>query len=533
MSTQQAQWDNGFRVARRHHDTILVIDFGSQYTQLIARRLREQGVFCEILPFDADLRLLENGEFAPKGIVLSGGPESVTTKDAPSVDSAILNSQVPILGICYGMQAVVTQLGGNTQYSPKREFGYAELKQLGDNPLLNDLGKGNRVWMSHGDQVSKLPLGITASAKTATCPVAACKDSNNKFFGLQFHPEVTHTEHGAEILRRFAIEVCGCKSTWTPSYIVTEKISQIRDTVGSEKVLLALSGGVDSSVTAALLERSIGEQLECVFVDTGLLRKNEVNDVLKLFSKLDSFQLNLTVVDAKQRFFKELEGVADPEEKRKLIGRLFIDVFEEEAKKHKGSQWLAQGTIYPDVIESAATQYGKAHVIKSHHNVGGLPDRLQLKILEPLRELFKDEVRALGTELGLPDAVIRRHPFPGPGLAVRIPGTFRSEFIPILQEADSIFLHELRQSGWYDQVSQAFVVFLSVRSVGVGGDQRVYDYVVALRAVTTVDFMTAEWAKLPYELISNVSNRIVNEVPGISRVVYDVTSKPPATIEWE
>ena len=533
MSTELAQWDNGFSVARRHHDAILVIDFGSQYTQLIARRLREQGVYCEIVPFDADLSFLDEGGFLLKGIVLSGGPESVTTDDAPSVNSTLLTSRLPILGICYGMQAVVSQLGGKTQYSTKREFGHADLTLLEENPLLYGLGPSARVWMSHGDQVTELPPDITISAHTTTCPIAACMATNEKFFGLQFHPEVTHTEHGGEILRRFAIEVCGCKPTWTPSYIVAEKTEQIRATVGTEKVLLALSGGVDSCVTAALLDRAIGEQLECVFVDTGLLRKNEVNDVLNRFTQSSSLNLNLTVVDAQQRFYEELEGVADPEAKRKLIGKLFIDVFENEAQKHQGSQWLAQGTIYPDVIESAATKYGKSHVIKSHHNVGGLPDRLQLKILEPLRELFKDEVRALGTELGLPVSMIQRHPFPGPGLAVRIPGVFRREFVPILQEADAIFLEELRQSGWYERVAQAFVVFLSVRSVGVGGDQRVYDYVVALRAVTTVDFMTAEWAQLPYDLISKVSNRIVNEVRRISRVVYDVTSKPPATIEWE
>ena len=533
MSSKLAHAGDEFSIARRYHDAILIVDFGSQYTQLIARRLREQGVYCEIVPFDADFSNLTSHEFAPKGFVLSGGPESVTTHSAPKVKTEILDSQLPILGICYGMQALVSQFGGKTQYSSKREFGHADLVLLGEDPLLSGIGTTTPVWMSHGDQVTELPSGVTVSAKTSTCPIAACKASNGKFFGLQFHPEVTHTKHGAEILRRFAVEVCECEPTWTPSHIVSEKTTEIRATVGAEKVLLALSGGVDSCVTAALLDRAIGEQLECVFVDTGLLRKNEVNDVVNQFTASDALKLNLTVVDAKQQFSKALEGVADPEVKRKIIGRLFIDVFESEARKHPSVQWLAQGTIYPDVIESAASKFGKSHVIKSHHNVGGLPDRLQLKILEPLRELFKDEVRALGEELGLPDSIIKRHPFPGPGLAVRIPGEFRPQFIPILQEADAIFLEELRQSGWYDRVAQAFAVFLSVRSVGVGGDQRVYDYVIALRAVTTVDFMTAEWAKLPHELISKVSNRIVNEVSGISRVVYDVTSKPPATIEWE
>lgn len=517
--------------AHHGYDAILVIDFGSQYTQLIARRLREIGVYCEIHPYDHEDNLV--GAVAPKGIVLSGGPESVTSGETPRIHDSLLRSDIPMLGICYGMQAMVSQCGGTIELARHREFGLSELTVCGDSEFLDGCESSLNVWMSHGDRVTELPPDMRAIATTSSSPIAACSSIDGKRIGVQFHPEVTHTDRGNDMIQRFALNVCGCKPTWTPDHIVNDILDRIRDQVGTEKVLLGLSGGVDSSVLAALLQRAIGDQLTCILVDTGLLRKNEVEIVTRQFESTKAFSLNLDVVDASTRFLNALEGIEDPETKRKIIGKLFIDVFEEEAQKFEDVTWLAQGTIYPDVVESAATKHGKSHVIKSHHNVGGLPERLNLKILEPLRELFKDEVRALGLQLGLPDDIVNRHPFPGPGLAVRMAGEFRAQYVEMLKEADAIFLDELHASGWYEKVAQAFVVFLPVRSVGVVGDARVYDHVAALRAVTSVDFMTADWADLPHELIGRIANRIVNEVNGISRVVYDVTSKPPATIEWE
>ena len=515
-----------------HADRILVLDFGSQYTQLIARRVRECGVFCEIHPWDVDAGFI--ARFAPRGIILSGGPESVLDGEPPRVDGAVFAGGVPVLGICYGMQAMAAQLGGKVSASTGREFGHAVVRAehsalfdgLADTPdgALN-------VWMSHGDRVEALPPGFVATASSGNAPLAAMEDVARQFFALQFHPEVTHTPQGYEILRRFVIDICRSDATWTAGNIVADAIERVRADVGSERVLLGLSGGVDSSVVAALLHRAIGDQLVCVFVDHGLLRLGESEQVMQTFA--EHLGVEVIRVDAREQFFAALTGVSDPEEKRKIIGRAFVDVFDEEAGRLDGVAWLAQGTIYPDVIESAGASTGKAHVIKSHHNVGGLPERMNLKLLEPLRELFKDEVRELGTELGLPRSMVYRHPFPGPGLGVRVLGEVRADYVAMLQRADAIFIEELRAAGWYDRTSQAFAVFLPVRSVGVMGDGRRYDYVIALRAVETVDFMTARWSHLPYEFLEHVSLRIINEVDGISRVTYDISGKPPATIEWE
>jgi len=520
-----------------HAHRVLILDFGAQYTQLIARRVRELGVYCEIHPWDvtdAEVRA-----FQPRGIILSGGPESVTDTNPPKAPEAVFALGVPVLGICYGMQTMAQQLGGHVVGSTEREFGYAEVTVTGTNRLLEHLedrrdAQGRAVldvWMSHGDRVEALPEGFTVSASTALIPFAAMADERRRFYGVQFHPEVTHTSQGTRLLERFVREICGCDALWSTGNIIEDAIERVRAQVGSGKVLLGLSGGVDSSVVAALLHRAIGDRLVCVFVDHGLLRLGEGDQVMTTFA--EHLGVRVIRVDAEARFLAGLAGVADPEAKRKIIGRTFVEVFDEEAQKISGVSFLAQGTIYPDVIESAGARTGKAHVIKSHHNVGGLPEKMHLKLVEPLRELFKDEVRRLGVELGLPREMVYRHPFPGPGLGVRILGEVRKEYADLLRRADAIFIDELRRHDLYDRTSQAFAVFLPVRSVGVLGDARRYDHVIALRAVETVDFMTAHWARLPYEFLAHVSLRIVNEVAGISRVVYDISGKPPATIEWE
>ena len=539
------------------HDKILILDFGAQYSQLIARRVRESQVYCELHPFDVDEEFIRG--FAPRGVILSGGPASVYEDETPKAPDAVFKLGVPVLGICYGMQTMAAQLGGQVENSKVREFGYAEVRARGHSKLLDgiqDRINGDKhglldVWMSHGDRVTALPPGFKIIASNEATPIAGIADEARNFYGVQFHPEVTHTRQGGAILGRFVHEICRCGSSWNMPDYLAEAIARVHTEVGSEEVLLGLSGGVDSAVAAALIHRAIGAQLSCVFVDTGLLRQNEAQEVMQTFSR--NLGVRVDLVDASGRFLAALAGVGDPEEKRKIIGREFVEVFQQEAKKFPKVKWLAQGTIYPDVIESAGAKTKKAHTIKSHHNVGGLPETLHLKLLEPLRELFKDEVRELGLALGLPREMVFRHPFPGPGLGVRILGEVKREYAELLRRADAIFIQELRAAGfspspqrgegrgegsnlpknWYDAVAQAFAVFLPVKSVGVMGDGRTYEYVVALRAVQTSDFMTAHWAPLPHELLAKVSNRIINEVRGINRVVYDVSSKPPATIEWE
>ncbi|UPR31061.1 glutamine-hydrolyzing GMP synthase [Vibrio crassostreae] len=512
-----------------HDQRILILDFGSQYTQLVARRIREIGVYCELWSWDveeADIR-----EFNPDGIILSGGPESVTEENSPRAPQYVFDSGVPVFGICYGMQTMAEQLGGKVATSTEREFGYAAVQVTGESALFADLESTQDVWMSHGDKVVEIPADFIKIAETDTCPYAAMANEEKKYYGVQFHPEVTHTKNGLKMLENFVLNACGCEGLWTSASIIEDAVARIKEQVGDDEVILGLSGGVDSSVVAMLAHRAIGDKLTCVFVDNGLLRLNEAEQVMEMFG--NKFGLNIIKVDAEQRFLDALEGEAEPEAKRKIIGHVFVDIFDEESKKLKNAKWLAQGTIYPDVIESAASKTGKAHVIKSHHNVGGLPDDMEMGLVEPLRELFKDEVRKIGLELGLPYNMLYRHPFPGPGLGVRVLGEVKKEYCDLLRRADAIFIEELHAADLYHKVSQAFTVFLPVRSVGVMGDGRKYDWVVSLRAVETIDFMTAHWAHLPYDFLGKVSNRIINEVNGISRVVYDISGKPPATIEWE
>ncbi len=511
-----------------HKYSILILDFGSQYVQLIARRIRELGVYCEIYPFDVKPQEIKN--FNPNGIILSGGPETVTLKQTPRAPKIVFTLGCPVLGICYGMQTMAVQLGGKVAASKQCEFGYARLKQIAGSRLLAGI-KDFDVWMSHGDQVTKLPTGFKSIAATANTPLAAMANEEKNFYGLQFHPEVTHTKEGKRILANFVYDICQCKKLWTSANIIENKTKEIAEQVGNESVVLGLSGGVDSSVVALLLHKAIGKQLTCILVDSGLLRLNEADKVVDIFH--NHFGIKVIRVNAKKQFFTALKGITNPEQKRKIIGREFIKVFEQAAKKHKGARWLAQGTIYPDVVESAQTKFGKAEVIKSHHNVGGLPKNMRLKLIEPLRELFKDEVRKIGRELGLPDDIISQHPFPGPGLAVRILGEVKQKYLAILRRADFLFIKELRRANLHHKVNQAFAVFLPVKSVGVKGDARKYDYVIALRAVETTDFMTADWAHLPHEFLNKIATKIANEIPGVSRVVYDISSKPPATIEWE
>ncbi|KFN47135.1 glutamine-hydrolyzing GMP synthase [Arenimonas metalli] len=518
-----------------HSDKILILDFGAQYTQLIARRIREFGVYCEIWAWDHDPA--EIAKYAPKGIILSGGPESTVEAGSPRAPQEVFDAGVPILGICYGMQTMAMQLGGRVEAGHHREFGYAEVEVVAECGLLDDLkdhaGSPPRldVWMSHGDRVTAIPPGFQVTARTGAVPIIAMGDDARRWYGVQFHPEVTHTKSGEQMLRRFAVDICGCDTLWTAANIIEDQIERVRAQIGEGNVLLGLSGGVDSSVVAALLHKAIGPRLTCVFVDTGLLRWQEGDQVMAMFA--EHMGVKVIRVNAADRYFAALKGVDEPEAKRKIIGRLFVEIFDEEAAKLDNIQWLAQGTIYPDVIESAGSKTGKAHVIKSHHNVGGLPEHMKLGLVEPLRELFKDEVRRIGVELGLPREMVYRHPFPGPGLGVRILGEVKPEYAELLAQADAIFIDELRKSGWYDKTSQAFAVFLPVKSVGVVGDARAYEWVIALRAVETVDFMTAHWAHLPYELLDDCSRRIINELRGVSRVVYDISGKPPATIEWE
>ncbi|MGV8942284.1 MAG: glutamine-hydrolyzing GMP synthase [Lysobacter sp.] len=518
-----------------HSDRILILDFGAQYTQLIARRIRELGVYCEIWAWDHDPADIAG--FGAKGIVLSGGPESTVDEDSPRAPQAVFDAGLPILGICYGMQTMAKQLGGETEAADQREFGHAEVALVAHDRLLDGLkdhpGSPPRldVWMSHGDHVSKAPEGFVVTARTDRIPVAAMADDARRWYGVQFHPEVTHTKQGGALLKRFVTDICGCQTLWTPAQIIDDQIARVRETVGSDEVILGLSGGVDSSVVAALLHKAIGDQLTCVFVDTGLLRWQEGDQVMATFA--EHLGVKVIRVDAADRYFNALEGVTEPEAKRKIIGNLFVEIFDEESGKLANAKWLAQGTIYPDVIESAGSKTGKAHMIKSHHNVGGLPENMKLGLVEPLRELFKDEVRRMGVELGLPASMVYRHPFPGPGLGVRILGEVKREYAELLARADHIFIEELRNADLYDKTSQAFAVFLPVKSVGVVGDARAYEWVIALRAVETIDFMTAHWAHLPYEFLGKVSNRIINELRGVSRVVYDISGKPPATIEWE
>ena len=515
-----------------HSEKILILDFGSQYTQLIARRVREAHVYCELHPFDMDIEAIR--AYGAQGIILSGGPKSVYDEGAPAIEEAVFDLGIPVLGICYGMQLLARHFGGKVVPAGKREYGHADLLSKGSpGPLFDGFfiqGK-SPVWMSHGDHVEKIPTGFEVASQTDNAPVAAIQHVERNLYGVQFHPEVNHTPRGEILINTFVRKICQCRGKWTPGNIIDDAVGRILEQVGNDKVVLGLSGGVDSSVAAALINRAIGDKLTCVFVDNGLLRLAEGDQVMATFAK--NMGVKVIRVNGEDRFLQALTGVADPEQKRRIIGNLFIEIFEEEAARITDATWLAQGTIYPDVIESAGGKTGKAHSIKSHHNVGGLPEYMKLKLLEPLKELFKDEVRAIGEELGLPHQMVWRHPFPGPGLGVRILGEVKKEYADILRQADAIYIDELYSSGYYDKISQAFAVFLPVKSVGVMGDGRTYEYVIALRAVETKDFMTAGWTKLPYELMGRISNRIINEVRGVNRVVYDISSKPPSTIEWE
>ena len=520
-----------------HHHKILILDFGSQYTQLIARRVREIGVYCELVPYDVSSHFIEN--FDPSGIILSGGPDSVNDEKSARAPNLVFDLEVPILGICYGMQTMAIQLGGDATSAKKAEFGFAKIRARNHSKLLSGINDEKNsdghellnVWMSHGIEVTKLPSGFELIASTDNCPIAGFANQKKHYYGLQFHPEVTHTKQGIKILKRFITDICHCDKKWTTENIINDLIEKVKVQVGKQKVLLALSGGVDSSVVAILLQKAIGHQLTCVFVDNGLLRLNEGDEVMNTFSQ--NLGVKVIRVNAQQYFYKQLENESDPELKRKIIGNAFIEIFDQEAKKLEGIKFLAQGTIYPDVIESAGVASGKAKVIKSHHNVGGLPEDMQFELVEPLKELFKDEVREIGVKLGLSQKMLYRHPFPGPGLGVRILGEVKEEFAEILRCADHIFMEELKNQNLYDKVDQAFAVFLPIKSVGVTGDERRYDFVIALRAVETVDFMTARWARLPYDFLDHVSNRIMNEISRVSRVVYDISGKPPSTIEWE
>ncbi|UDG79744.1 glutamine-hydrolyzing GMP synthase [Candidatus Steffania adelgidicola] len=524
-------------IENSHQFQILILDFGSQYTQLLGRRVRELGVYCEVWRWDATEVKIR--EFNPRGIILSGGPNSISALDSPRAPEYVFQASVPVLGICYGMQTMAMQLGGTVQSSSSREFGYAQVEVLIDSFLLRDIqdaidSRGIQlldVWMSHSDKVTAIPVDFLTIGRTKNCPLAVIANEKKRFYGVQFHPEVTHTHQGQRLLARFVLDICRCKPLWTPTKIIEDSVSRIREQVGDSRVILALSGGVDSSVTAMLLHRAIGQHLICIFVDNGLLRLNEAGQVMKMFS--EDYNLDIILLLEEERFFSALAGINDPEMKRKTIGRVFVEVFEEQALYLSDVKWLAQGTIYPDIIESASSTTGKSHFIKSHHNVGGLPKEMNMGLLEPLKGLFKDEVRQIGLELGLPYNMLYRHPFPGPGLGVRVLGEIKKEYCNLLRWADAIFIEELHKENLYNKLSQAFTVFLPVRSVGVMGDVRKYDWVIALRAVETIDFMTAHWAKLPYEFLGHVSNRIINEIDGISRVVYDISGKPPATIEWE
>ncbi len=512
-----------------HESKILILDFGSQYTQLIARRLREKHIYCEIHPYNKPIEKIR--EYKPKGIILSGGPASVYAPDSPKVSKEIFELGIPILGICYGMQLITYLFGGEVVRAERHEYGKAILKVIDNSDLFKGLPESFTVWMSHGDRVLKIPKSFEPIAETENAPFAAIRNKEKNIYGVQFHPEVKHTQFGDRILENFAVEICGCEPSWTMENFIDYEVKKIRETVGNKNVICALSGGVDSSVVAALLHKAIGNQLYPIFVDTGLLRKGERESVEGTFK--EKFHMkNFRTVDASELFLERLKGVIDPEQKRKIIGHTFIEVFEKAAKEIPNAEFLAQGTLYPDVIESVSVK-GPSATIKSHHNVGGLPERLNFKLIEPLRELFKDEVRELGKELGLPDEIIKRQPFPGPGLAIRIVGEIKPEYLEILREADAIVLEEIKKAGLYDKIWQSFAVFLPVRSVGVMGDERTYDYVIAIRAVESVDGMTADWVKLPYDVLERISNRIINEVEGVNRVVYDITSKPPGTIEWE